>query len=297
MTTLSTCPVCGSGHYKTHLEVKDYFLTQEDFIITECTVCRFRFVNPQPTGNELAKYYKSDDYISHHASRKGLFTSVYRLIRNYNFGKKLSYIRRLSKGTNVLDIGCATGDFLAFLKQKGYSVSGIEPDGDARETAVRVNGIEVGDEAEIMAIPDQSKDVISMWHVLEHVPELNQRLDQLQRILKNDGTLFIALPNCDSADAKKYGKFWAGYDVPRHLWHFTQNNCRLLFEKHGFELKETIPMKFDSYYVSLLSEKYLHGSKNIFRATRNGCASNRYAKKNNLNYSSLIYLFNKKVVN
>ena len=146
------------------------------------------------------------------------------------------------------------------------------------------------DEIEISNIPNNSKDIITMWHVLEHVSELNERIGELKRILKKDGTIFIAVPNCISYDANYYNKFWAAYDVPRHLYHFTPDSMKRLLEKFNFSRIDVLPMRFDSYYVSMLSEKYKTGRSNILKALYIGWKSNRYAMKDKISFSSLLYV-------
>jgi predicted SAM-dependent methyltransferase len=129
-----------------------------------------------------------------------------------------------------------------------------------------------------------------MWHVLEHVPDLNNRIEEIKSLLKQSGVLLIAVPNSSALDALHYKQYWAAYDVPRHLYHFTPITMQKLFTKHGFVLAQTLPMHFDSFYVSLLSEKYMHGKSRVIPAVINGVRSNLSAM-NSGNYSSLIYVF------
>jgi SAM-dependent methyltransferase len=194
---------------------------------------------------------------------------------------------------NILDIGCGTGEVLHFFNQKGWQTSGIEPAEKPRLFAQLNYGLMVYPEEHLDLFGAQSFDVITMWHVLEHVSNLNERIEQVKRLLKNDGILIIALPNVNSWDSGYYKEYWAAWDVPRHLYHFTQTSIRLLLSKHNLNLHETVPMKFDSYYVSLLSEKYKSGKTKLFRSTLNGFRSNINAKKNSNNYSSLIFLAKK----
>ena len=291
MEELKQCPICKNDQFSEFLKCVDYFFTKEEFIIAKCEKCGFTFVNPQPKAENLSKYYNSTEYISHSANKnKGLFNNVYIKIRKYTQNKKAQLVSSYSKGNSILDIGCASGELLSLFKQKGWETLGVEPGIDARNFAKSKYGLNVIDENEIKNIETESKDVITLWHVLEHVSNLNQRMLDLKRILKKDGVLIIAVPNRNSYDAQYYEKYWAAYDVPRHLYHFTPETMKILIEKYQFSIVETLPMKFDSFYVSMLSEKYKTGKTNLLKAFVIGFKSNIKARKNKNSYSSLIYI-------
>lgn len=293
---LKKCPICGSIKLQKAFKTKDYFITQEEFGICACKKCGFHFTNPRPTKMALAPYYKSEDYISHSNSNQGLFGKLYQSIRKYTLGKKYELVSSIRDGENILDIGCATGQFLNEFKKRGWLCTGIEPDPSAREFASKNYDLKVFDEDKLDTLDSHSFDVISMWHVLEHVSDLSKRMEDLQRLIKENGSLFIALPNLDSWDAKHYEKYWAGLDVPRHLYHFKKENVELLFNKFGFKVHRIVPMKFDSYYVSLLSEKYRKNPLYLISAFFKGWYSNWKAKKSPPNHSSLLYILKPKVV-
>lgn len=291
-TTQQKCPICDSDKNSQFLSCKDYTVSKIDFELKECGACGFVFTSPRPQNSDLGKFYESDEYISHSNTKKGIVSRLYQSVRNKTLRQKLALINsRQAKGT-LLDIGCGTGEFANVMKQDGWTVRGIEPGDKAREAARSNYGLDVQPEEAIANIPAASMDVITMWHVLEHVPDLQGRLKELKSILKTDGLLIIAVPNRNSHDAAYYGKHWAAYDVPRHLWHFRPQDIRALFGQHGFEVKEVLPMKYDSYYVSMLSEKYLTGSVNYFAAFRRGWASN--SKAGVEAWSSQIYVIRKK---
>jgi len=292
MESLVKCPVCGNPDFKTYLNVSDYFLTRENFSIVSCDHCSFRFTNPRPDASELGKYYESKDYISHSNTRSGLFSFVYQNIRKFTIASKYRLIKRFAKGTSILDIGCATGEFLKYFKNRGWKTIGVEPNEKAREFAHSVNHLDVKDEEWLKTAPEQKFNIVTLWHVLEHVPAVNGRLEEIKNILKDDGYVFIAVPNADSPDATYYKEHWAGYDVPRHLYHFTVKTMEMILTKHGFQCIEKIPMKFDSFYVSLLSEKYLQRKNHWIRAFISGIRSNVKAKRGN-NYSSMIFVAKK----
>lgn len=293
MELLKNCPVCGSDTFEPFIYGNDYFLTGEKFEIVKCKGCGFRFTNPRPVAGDLGRYYESAEYISHSDTRKGLFASVYQLVRKYTLARKLSMISKFGQKGEILDIGCATGQFLHYMSEHGWNTTGIEPDEKARERAVADYGLQVFPEEKINALSKFSFDVITMWHVLEHVSDLTGRMEQLKSLLKPEGTLIIAVPNCDSYDAKRYRQFWAGYDLPRHLYHFTKSDIKLLAEKNGFTIVNILPMKFDAFYVSLLSEKYKSGTMRWIPALWNGFWSNLRAGQK-YGHSSQIYVIKMK---
>lgn len=294
--SLKHCPVCGSIKLQKAFKTKDYFLTKEEFSICQCKKCGFHFTNPRPKQEALAPYYKSEEYISHSNSNQGLFGFLYQQVRNFTLGKKYDLVSSMRDGESILDIGCATGQFLNEFKKRGWKCNGIEPDPEAREFAKKAYDLKVFGEEKLDEFNAQSFDVISMWHVLEHVSDLQKRLEDLRRLIKDNGILFIALPNLDSWDAHHYEKYWAGLDVPRHLYHFKKENVELLFDKFGFRMHQILPMKFDAYYVSLLSEKYKKNPFYFISAFFKGWYSNFKARKSPPNHSSLLYILKPKVV-
>jgi 2-polyprenyl-3-methyl-5-hydroxy-6-metoxy-1,4-benzoquinol methylase len=290
MEKLNQCPVCEGKSLDTFMSVDDHFLSREKFELVKCTSCSFVFTNPRPKAAELQKYYESEDYFSHSKKKKGLITFLYDTVKSHSLSKKYTLISKYKSGGKILDIGCATGEFLNYFKQKGWETTGIEPAENPRNFAIENYGLDVKPEESLDALKPASFDVITMWHVLEHVPELNDRMQQIKKLLKPDGLLLVALPNYLSWDAKHYKSFWAGYDVPRHLYHFSKSTVSRIFSKHQLKLIDTVPLKFDAFYVSLLSEKYQSGKMNYVKAFLNGMKSNSYAGKHNTNYSSLVYL-------
>ena len=276
--------ISGKKHF---LSVKDYSVSQEDFDLYYDEKLDMLITHPQPSLENLGKYYESVDYISHTDSKRSLFEKCYHFIKSIALKNKLNLINSVqpAKGS-ILDIGAGTGDFLSFVQQEGWQALGVEPSEKAKAIAKKKG---VSFVANTIELENNSFDVISMWHVLEHVPDLDSQIKELKRLLKPNGTLIIAVPNFKSFDAKHYGKFWAAFDVPIHFWHFSKTAIKLLFEQEEMKLVKTLPMKFDSYYVSLLSEKYKNGKMNFIRAFFIGLQSNWKAKKN-FEYSSHIYV-------
>lgn len=291
-TTQQACPICDSDKKSLFLTCIDNTVSKKAFDLQECGSCGFVYTSPRPQNSDLGKFYESDEYISHSNTKKGIVSRLYQSVRNRTLRQKLDLINSRQKKGSLLDIGCGTGEFANVMKLDGWNVRAIEPGDNAREMARKNYGLDVQPEAAIANIPANSIDVITMWHVLEHVPDLQGRIRELKSMLKQDGLLIIAVPNRNSHDAAHYGKHWAAYDVPRHLWHFRPQDIRTLVGQHGFEVKEVLPMKYDSYYVSMLSEKYSTGSVRYFSAFRRGWASNSKAGKEA--WSSQIYVIRKK---
>ncbi|QBN19263.1 class I SAM-dependent methyltransferase [Flavobacterium nackdongense] len=272
---------------KHFLTVKDYSVSQETFDLYYDETLDMLITHPQPSLENLGKYYESEDYISHTDNKRSLFEKLYHFIKSIALKNKLNLINSLQpqKGM-ILDIGAGTGDFLSVAKNDGWQTVGVEPSERAKSIAIN-KGVSFVEETS--ELENHSFDVISMWHVLEHVPDLDKQIKELKRLLKPTGSLIIAVPNFKSFDAKHYGKFWAAFDVPIHFWHFSKTAIQLLFKKEEMKLEKVLPMKFDSFYVSLLSEKYKSGKMNFIKAFFIGLQSNLKAKKD-FEYSSHIYI-------
>ena len=268
---------------------KDHMITGEEFSIVECSSCGFWFTNPIPSEEKIGEYYKSDVYVSHSSSKKGLINSVYNWVRNYTLKKKLKLVQGLCENGVVVDYGCGTGHFLSVLKNAGYDAKGFEPDEDARRFTEKEFGMHTFPLDEFSKLPEESVEIITMWHVLEHVYHLKRDFEKIVDRIKPDGYLIIAVPNRMSFDAGSYKELWAAYDLPRHLYHFSPTDINNLSKSFGLKLVEIVPMKFDAYYVSMLSEKYKGGS--LINAFLNGVKSNRKAEESG--FSSQIYVFKK----
>ena len=288
-----TCPVCKNQTFSPYLNCKDYTVSKEMFSIVSCNSCGFKFTNPRPDDSVLSNYYKSEDYISHSNTSKGIISKLYKAVRNYTLKKKLDLVNKhVSRGT-ILDYGCGTGMFLKVCQENAWKAFGMEPDEGARKIASDQGLTVFSDKGRIQSyITNQMFDAITLWHVLEHVTDLEETLNFFKAKLNPKGVLIIAVPNYTSFDAQQYKEHWAAYDVPRHLYHFNIESIQKLVTPYGFKLAETKPMKFDSFYVSLLSEKYKTGKMNYFNAFSIGLKSNLKAKEAS-NYSSVIYVFKK----
>lgn len=296
MEVIQNCYCCNATDFRLLTIAKDNY-ADEEFKIVQCNTCHFVFTNPRPAVNEIGKYYTAPTYMSHQSHSKGLVQSIYRYARNYMKGKKLTLIQN-SIGKKVdfslLDFGCGTGDFLAYVKSKKITAVGVEPDEQARTVAKDVNNVDTYSIEQSKNIEHNKYDAITLWHVLEHIHDLHQQINYFNNWLKPKGKLFIAVPNIESYDAAFYGKYWDALDVPRHIYHFSPTNIKQIVEQHNFTLIATQPLFLDAYYVSMRSEWHKGTSKVVayFKAIWRGFLSNNDAKKTG-NYSSLIYIFEK----
>ena len=272
-----------------YITTKDFLVSGESFQLIYDSALKMLVTTPQPSDENLADYYKSEDYISHTDSQKGLLSFLYQKVKHRALKKKVKLITQLNNGSgSVLDIGAGTGEFLKVASQSGWKIYGAEPNEKARSIS-KQKGVEL---TELFTeYSNKQFDVITLWHVLEHMPDLKNTTQQIEKLLKPGGTLLIAVPNYKSFDAKYYKEFWAAYDVPRHLWHFSKESMQRLFSEN-LSLKQVKPMIFDSFYVSLLSEKYKTGNSFSLRAFFIGLWSNIKAWHSK-EYSSHIYCFKK----
>lgn len=290
----TNCPVCNSADINPLLTVKDFSVSKEDFVIWQCGVCTLRFTQDVPDEDSIGPYYQSQDYISHSNTDKGLLNKLYQRVRKYTLGQKaniiISYTKQQGK---LLDIGAGIGAFLSVMKEKGWEISGVEPDEVARKNATQLFGLELDQPSALPQFQQKSYDAITLWHVLEHVHQLHEYIERLKDLLTDDGKIFIAVPNYTSGDAATYRNYWAAYDVPRHLYHFTPKSIESLVKQHGLKLAGKKPMWFDSFYISLLSSKYKNGNTSWIGAAINGLRSNLSALANRDHTSSLIYILEK----
>lgn len=294
LETLDTCPVCRSDRHSAFLEVKDHSISKEKFNLCLCTECGLKFTNPRPSAGEIGKYYESDEYISHSNKSTGLIPFLYQSVRNITLKGKLKLISSYQRGAGrILDYGCGTGEFLNTMKISGWECLGLEP-GEKASSAARNNyALQIEAPSVLEGLPDESFDAITLWHVLEHVHNLHETLSLLVRKLKRSGTIFIAVPNAESWDATKYGSHWAAYDVPRHLYHFHSGSMGKLFAQHGLNLIRIKPMKWDAFYVSMLSEKYREKNLASVRGLFAGLNGNFQGSGDLHRYSSLIFIAEK----
>jgi 2-polyprenyl-3-methyl-5-hydroxy-6-metoxy-1,4-benzoquinol methylase len=266
------CPLCSSSEISHFQTCTDYFVSKEVFDIYRCTKCGFIFIQDHPEESEIGRYYESDDYISHSDTSRGLTDKAYQVTRGIMLGKKKRMIKKitgLSSG-NILDIGSGTGHFLNTMKNSGWEISGVEINPKAREYAASRFDIDTISPENISTLPGNYFDCITLWHVLEHLQEPFKYMEEIARLLKNDGVCIVALPNSNSFDSKHYGKEWAAYDVPRHLWHFNPSTFTIFAGKNRLAVAEKRKLPLDVFYISILSEKYKGSKFALLTGTLNG---------------------------
>ncbi|MGQ0738799.1 MAG: class I SAM-dependent methyltransferase [Bacteroidota bacterium] len=274
------------------MSAKDYTVSGETFQIWECSGCLLRFTQDIPGASAILPYYKSENYISHTNTSKGFINRMYQSVRKKTLKQKRKLVQQvtaLQKGS-LLDIGSGTGAFAHEMKHAGWQVTGLEPDAGARKTAKDLFDIDLSDTGKFFVLPASAFDAITLWHVLEHVHDLHGYMSKLKSVLKDNGRLFIAVPNYTSQDASIYKEYWAAYDVPRHLYHFSPASMQVLVEKHGMKIIAYYPMWYDSYYISMLSSKYKNGKTNFIASFFSGLRSNLKAWGNVKRCSSVIYI-------
>ena len=301
------CPACDSSLINPVLSARDYTVSGESFSIWQCANCSIRFTQDVPNIDTMGKYYKSENYISHTNTSKGLINRLYQIIRKKTLKRKRKLVSKIAgkKQGEILDVGSGTGAFVNEMKQNGWQVMGLEPDAGARKIAKEIFNYGLRDTPELFHLPENFFDVITLWHVLEHVHDLQNFLNQLKKILKSSGQIIIAVPNYTSLDASVYKEYWAAYDVPRHLYHFSPLAMEFLMKKTGMEIIEQQPMWFDSFYISLLSSKYKNARLRAFGEARPegktnwlasiiiGVRSNLKAMFDKKKCSSVIYIIRK----
>lgn len=289
---INQCPICNSSSLDEHIVCKDHMLTGESFIISKCARCSFLLTNPRPDSANLSKYYDSDKYVSHTNKANNLLNTTYKIARYFTLKKKLNLLTSITNQKSILDYGCGTGELLSLCSKKGWKISGYEPDESANQKATALTKTRISS-SQTELQNSEPTSLITLWHVLEHISDLNDTFALLKSKLKEQGKFVIAVPNHKSYDALYYKEYWAAYDIPRHLYHFSIETMTQFLKNHGLKIYRTIPMKLDSYYVSLLSEKYKNGKSNYLKSFINGYKSNSLAQKNNNNYSSIIYIAGK----
>lgn len=290
------CPLCGSEEVEVAMRCTDHFVSGEVFPVCACKSCGFHFTGDVPAADEMGRYYQSCDYISHSDTSRGLVNKVYHLVRWLMLREKSGLVSHFTgkRQGRVLDYGAGTGYFANRMRQVGWEVEAVEPGDSARAFAFAHFGIKMRVPGDLEGFAPGSFDCVTLWHVLEHVADLHDKMDCFARLLSPDGLLVLALPNRTSYDARRYGDAWAAWDVPRHLWHFAPSDVLRLGNAHGFSLVEMLPMHFDAFYISMMSEKGRGARLPFLRGLVAGTAALMRTLANKERSSSLIYVMKKK---
>ena len=288
---VQNCPACGSSKYEKVLTASDSFIPNESFDIVECNDCSLRFTSPIPNEEIIGKYYKSDDYISHTSKGNSIINKIYRIVQYFTLRSKRKIVKQIAQKQNgtLMDIGCGTGEFLKTMKQSGWDIKGVEVNKEARKLAeVNTDSI-IMNQSEYFK-SEQKYDVITLWHSLEHLHELEKYLNKISKSLNTNGVLIIAVPNYKSFDAEYYKHDWAAYDVPRHLYHFSFEAMMKLMKKFNFSLIEQQQLPLDPFYISLISEISVRHRKNAIQAILVGWKSYWQGRRDFKKGSSILYI-------
>lgn len=274
------------------LSCRDHMLSHKEFNIVKCPGCSLVYTNPRPSPSNLGAYYESGEYISHTESRKGLKEKLYHLVRREMLRRKKNLINNIKPGKKfILDVGCGAGEFLKTMQDTGNEVIGYEPAPVPRQKATNKGLKVLGEERELKNIGNP--DVITLWHVLEHMPDFMDRLKEFNKMLAPGGFLILAVPLWQSYDAYFYGEHWAAWDVPRHLFHFDNDSLLRVCKDAGFTFHQSNALPFDAYYVSLLSEQYKGNPLGPLRAMVIGTISGLLAIAGRRPWSSQVFVFRK----
>lgn len=274
--------------------VKDHSVSKESFSICKCKNCQLLFTNPRPDASSISQYYQSNDYISHTDKSTNLVNFIYKQVRKITLQQKVNWINKYTNHPNrLLDFGCGTGHFLEYAQSKQWEVVGYEPSTEAAAVAKSKFNLKLYSELPELAT-EKKFDAITLFHVLEHIHDLKGTMEFLLSKLKKRGTLYLAVPNNASYDATLFKEDWAALDVPRHLYHFTQETMHQLAKQYALKIVAEEPMPFDSYYVSILSNSIKYNKKNLIKSIITGFKSNKLAKNNKNNYSSILFILKKK---
>lgn len=294
--TITTCPLCGGTRLEPALTCVDHCASGEAFHLCRCHDCGFLFTQDFPAADEIGRYYETPAYVPHSDTRKGLVNKLYHSVRSHMLKRKARLVaREAHRDTGrLLDIGTGTGYFPALMLRRGWQVDAVEKNDGARRFAKEHFGLDVLPEQALQTLDAESYDVITLWHVMEHIEPLNELWQRLNTLLAPKGVLVVAVPNASSFDADRYGAYWAAYDVPRHLWHFTSGTMQRFGTKHGFILAGRYPMPFDAFYVSMLTERYMHHTLPFVRGMMAGTMAWLASLVRKERSSSMIYVFRKK---
>lgn len=293
--SIQQCPVCKSSKFSHFLTCTDFYVTGYQFSLKKCNSCSFIITENVEDEANIKKYYQSENYIAHSNTSKGFVNFLYHQVRKFMLVQKRKHVEKASgiKYGKLLDVGTGTGYFLKEMQRYGWSVNGTEKSSEARDFAEKAFNIEIHETEQLFQTNENSFDVVTLWHALEHIHRLDENMKAFKKVLKPKGKLIIAVPNPTSYDARHYHEFWAAYDVPRHIWHFGPDQMKQFGEKYGFKLIRSAPMPFDSFYVSILSEKYKNSRFAFIKGIFHGKISWFKSLVNKNRCSSVIYAFEK----
>jgi 2-polyprenyl-3-methyl-5-hydroxy-6-metoxy-1,4-benzoquinol methylase len=245
------CLICNSTEKKPFYQVSNRFNQKESFDLVKCPNCNFVYLSPRPTADAIGVYYEVEEYQPHQANARNAADVLYQRVRIWNNRYKRKTIEKYKKNGNILDYGCGTGEFLLEMNVSGWKTYGYEPLTKAANIA-RNHGLNI---LKSLQNYQGGADIITLWHVLEHIHDARGIIKTLQQIMAPEAYLIIAVPNYQSFDAKIFKQNWVAFDAPRHLYHFTPETMTLFLESMNFQIVSYKTLYFDPWYNSLLSAK------------------------------------------
>jgi len=250
------------------IETKDYLISNERFVIKEVKNGLLK-TTPNISDSEIYKYYSSGDYLSHNRSVSFL-SLIYTFASKYMLKRKADLISKyINTGDCFLDFGCGIGELVLKMKSRGFVSCGVENNLNAYNACLKKN---ISVFKDLISLKSKF-NLISCWHSLEHLSDFTTTLSMFNKLINKNGYLIVAVPNHESFDSKYYGKFWAGYDVPRHRFHFNKDALIRIVEDSNFEMIDSSPMFLDAFYISILSEKYKKNFFSFFKGVLIGTVS------------------------
>jgi len=250
------CPLCESEDYKTYLQGKDYLYSQEDFTVVRCEQCKLLYTNPRVSVEEITRYYFSD-YLPRAKKKRSIGNRIRSRIGQYFVDSRHELVKLLNSnnGKNVLEIGPGAGDLLIFLKEQGFQVCGVELDTNNAHR-IRERGIScyLGDlDCIVNEIAPQTFDAVVLCHVFEHLYHPKQTLKTIYSLLNEGGIVYITLPNIESKEAKLFGKYWRGLDLPRHTVHYSAHTIKKILLNSSFSIVQSGNHNFPSSFVESIA--------------------------------------------
>ena len=289
------CNLCNSTAATPMYQLSDLLLERSEVETTlvQCQICGLIYQNPRPTQDEMAQHYppEYDSYISSGQNEQKI---SWLLQKAYQFGinKRVRIVTRHKMRGRLLDVGCATGTFLSGMQQQpNWELFGVEINEFAARIAHEQFGLNVFvGTLEEAYFPATYFDAVALWDVFEHLHDPAGSLNEIHRVLKQEGILILRVPNVNSWDAKIFGTTWAGLDAPRHFYVFGQDTLKQMLEANGFQIKQ-ISCEIGSYPTFVLSVRFWLVEKEVREIIRQSILNILYHPISRLLFSPIYYLY------
>jgi len=257
------CPLCNSDKSTITFNGKDFLYSKKDFTVVSCSSCGVMYTNPRVKKNQIGNYYFKGYSPYKPVKRNPLLRTMIDLSGNI-FGNINIEIHKDIKSYNfktVLEVGPGSGSLLQFLKKNNYQVAGVEIDNDCVER-IKAQGIECycGELSDYKRMLGTRKfELIILCHVLEHLYNPREIIEIIYSLLSDNGILYMILPDVGSIEAKLFGKYWIGWDLPRHVVHYNRNTVRDLLTKSGFKVISIRKNISSSFFIESIGFRFLNG--------------------------------------